>query len=91
MSVKHILIQEKYNATGVVGYWNGRYFVLITHREIPKNKNGDVISDIDLRPFYYRNFYTGNIMGNEHKYLIYASPEPTISQIFLHGHFGLFP
>ncbi|MEZ2578439.1 hypothetical protein [Buttiauxella ferragutiae] len=91
ISVKHEITHETYIGRGFMGYWHGRYFLLITSREFPVDKTEHIAPNTLLRPFYYRNFYTGNIVGDEMKYMIYSSPEPTVSQLFLNGEFGIIP
>ncbi|TDN52962.1 hypothetical protein EC843_102400 [Buttiauxella sp. JUb87] len=87
MSVTHEITKESYTQQGIMGYWRGRYFMLVTQRDIiPDSKNSE--SQRALRAFYYRSVYSGNIIGDEFKYVIYTTPEPTISRIFLNGYFG---
>ena len=96
IAVNHGVTLETYSASGIIGFWQGRYFIILTSRDVHANKNNKPTKDVDVvpRPFYYRDFYTGNLLPGEREgelYVIYFSPEPTIGQILLHGKLGFLP
>ncbi|WP_133522981.1 hypothetical protein [Buttiauxella sp. JUb87] len=93
ISVNHLVTQEAYSASGIMGYWKGRYFILLTSRDVHLDEQSTDPMDVDTvtRPFYYRDFYTGDMVtgkNEEEAYIIYLYPEPTIGHISLNGKLG---
>lgn len=88
MSVTHGVTNEHYTEHGYWGFFRNQYFIVITDREITHDNITSKAENFNLRSYYYRNFYSGYIYGDEEKVLLISSPESSISQFEFEGDLG---
>lgn len=85
-TVKHHVTRDIYEARGFLGYWDKRYFVIISQRNIVRTDNSN--NALLHQTFYYRTFYSGMLFGEKLNYALSAPPRHVIHQIDLRGKLG---